>query len=428
MQLVTAAQLLPIDQPAMSNGAMIINNGKILAVGTAAALAAEHPAATRIDYPEHVILPGLVNAHLHVDMAQFYPPHPAAEGNQEGGAPSPHLQWQQAALTFRFENRLDHSKESIRYCAERLQHYGVTCVGALTTFDAAVPLFAGTGLRAVVFPEIFASRAAEVTQDRFESALALLEKYAGHSDRIRFGLAPLAPYLLSRQVLHIVSQHVAGAQLPLQIHAAESFEEMEFFFNSSGPIGTELFPLFGWGPATGQPLPPPFHKTPIRYLEEIGFLAAHPTIVGGVQLAADDLPILQRNGCAVVYCPQAVRQFGLGEFPYGKLREHGVPVALGTEALFTPTDGDLWAEMRAALQSGGIGATDVLHMATLGGAHALRCSDTIGSLTAGKAADYLVLDLPPRERDRGLEEALVRFTTPPQIRHRFVAGIELPHA
>jgi cytosine/adenosine deaminase-related metal-dependent hydrolase len=98
-------------------------------------------------------------------------------------------------------------------------------------------------MRAVVYAEIFGGSGGTTAQDRFESALALVEKYNDESsDRLRVGLGPLAPYLISRHVLKIASQHAQHMGIPIQIHAAESFAEMEFFYDSKGPIADVLLP------------------------------------------------------------------------------------------------------------------------------------------------------------------------------------------
>jgi len=431
MEIISASVCLPVDQAPLADGGIAIDHGKIVAVGTAAELAKQYPDATVHNHPKQALIPGLVNAHLHVDLAQFCcTPFVATPASETTEAPpsTPHVHWLRQSLEFRQKAQLPQIIESIQHCLTRLTQYGVTTVGAFSTYDAAHELFAKSGLRATIFAELFGSAPAEGTQDRFESALALHEKLGNGNNHIQLGLAPLAPYLLSRNVLGIVSQHAAADHIPLAIHAAESFEEMEFFFNSSGPIGTEIFPLMGWGAASGQELPPPYKKTPIQYLADIGFLAAHPTIIGGLHLSAGDVALLKKHACCVVFCPRAVRAFSLGEFPLGKLLEAGVTVALGTEAQFSSTNGDVWDEMRAALQFGGLPADQVLRMATLESAKTLGRADTIGSLTPGKFADYVLVDLPtPTSAERAAEQ-LIQSTTTTRVHNVVVGGKSLKNA
>lgn len=428
MELITAAYCLPIDCERIQNGGIVIDNEKIVAVGTADELAAKYPEAKRTDYPEQVLLPGLINAHLHIDLAHFRcpRPHPA----QSALAASPHVYWLKQSFEARHTISVDSTLESINRCLKQMVQNGVTCVGAMTNYDGTANLIDKSGLRAVVFPELYGGGPTGLSQDRFESTLAIIEENADqpNNGRVKLGFGPLAPYLLSRNLLQIISSYAKADSIPVQLHAAESFDEMEFFYNSSGPIGTDIFPLLGWGEASEQALPPPFRKTPVNYLEEIGILAAHPSIVGCVQLSASDIPKLKKNGCRVVFSPRAIRDFGLGEFPYGKLVEEDVPVALGTESAFDSTDGDLWDEMRIALEMSGISPKEILTMSTLGGAKALGWENNLGSLSIGKQADYIIIDLPPLSSAEDLTDALIRNTTSKSVRKTVVNNVSLKSA
>ncbi len=418
MDLLTAAYCLPMDQEPICGGGIVVQDGKILAVGLAATLAAQFPNATRRDFPTGVLLPGLVNAHYHLDLAQFSVPKrdPSAKSDH-----STHSYWLTESIRYRQAHSLDKVSDVVQYATERMARGGITCIGAHSSFDGSVAALRRSGLRGVVFLELFGSNPALFSQDRFESALAILEQPTASNGRVRVGLGPLAPYLLSRNMLQIVCQHAVTERTPLQIHVAESMDEMEFFFNSSGPIGTNLFPLLGWGAAAEQPLPPPFQKTPLRYLDDIGFLESAPTLVGCVQLSDADLPILQRRKCTVVFAPRAVEHFGFGTFPYEKLARHNIPLALGVEALSQSTDVDLWDEMRAAGRYN-IPADVILKMATAGGAHALGLSQETGQLTSGMWADYQVIDLPPEHPTATLAERILDHTTPANVRCVAVAG------
>lgn len=421
MELISAQYLVAESFAPLANGAIIVDDGKIVAVGERADLTARYPNLSAQHHHEHhVLMPGLINAHIHPDLASFVPDTPEKK-------PTPDMSlfthWHKQALEFRSRVRLDQLAASIRTTLGRSIQYGITTLGLSTSYDACAELVEPTGLRAVVFPEVHAAKAGEASQDRFESALAVIEQHLDTPhDLIGFGLAPLAPYLLSRQGLSILSRHAVDLNIPVQIHAAESFDEMEFFFNASGPIGAELFPMLGWGPEHGQSLPPAFQKTPIKYLEEVGVLAAATAIIGVVQLGVQDIPVLLKHRCTVVHCPSAVRALQLGEFPMGKLLEKGVPIALGTESHLLPSDGDLWAEMKVLLTSGGLSPAQILTMATSGGARALRLDGRTGALAAGKSADYLVVETPPCPDVHFLLDALIRHTTSNRIRQVVVDG------
>lgn len=417
MELITAAQCVPIEGAPITDGGIAVDAGKIVSVGSATALAQQFPYATRRDFPHGVLLPGLVNAHCHLDLVQFSVP------KQDPTVPtdhSAHSYWLTESIRFRQAHGPDKFRDAVQYAIERLARGGVTSVGAFSSFDGAVPSVRRSGLRGVVYLELFGSNPPFFAQDRFETALAILDQPLGGNDRLRVGLGPLAPYLLSRNLLQIIRRHAESEHIPVQIHVAESMDEMEFFFNSSGPIGTNLFPLLGWGAAAEQPLPHPFQKTPLRYLEDIGFLDTAPTLVGCVQLSDADVPVVQRRQCPVVFSPRAIEHFGLGTFPYAKLAQQNIPMAFGSEALSFAVDGDLWDEMRAARQYP-IGAEAILKMATLGGAHALGLAQATGSLAVGKCADYQIVDAPP-DGTAPFFDRLLDHTTPANVRHVAVGG------
>lgn len=410
MELITAKFVLPIDQDVIPNGAVALDDGKIVAVGTAQSLTTQYPDATVRNFDTHVVMPGLVNAHAHLDLTHFL------------GDDTNFIQWLVSMLKYQRSAQMAQLIPAIQRGLSQVIASGTTCVGDFASCEATFQLAKEMGVRTVIFPSI-AGGIGMQAQDRFESALALVEKYLDEDEpTIHAGLGPSAPYLLSRHLLRVTSQHAKEMGVPLMIHATESFAEMEFFFDSQGPIGTDLFPSLGWG----NDLPPAFRKTPIQYLNDIGFLDASPTIIGGIHLGARDFALLARHMCRVVFCPRANKIFAHGKFPWNKLHDNGIPVALGTEATTQPPDFNLWQEMKTVLEnelaSDNPSAKDLLHMATMGGARALGLEHRVGSLTPGKLADIIAVEAPDMADPHFLQDALIRQTTPLHVRLVMVNG------
>lgn len=412
MELITANFVLPIDHDPIPNGAVAVEGTKIAAVGTLSDLKAQYPNAAVRTFTSHVLMPGLVNAHAHLDLTYFL------------GEDDNFIHWLISMLKYQRTAEMAQLIPAIQRGLSQVIASGTTCVGDFASCEATFQLAKEMGVRTVIFPTITGGLGVQA-QDRFESALALVEKYLDEKEdegTIHTGLGPLAPYLLSRNLLKITSQHAKELGVPLMIHVTESFSEMEFFFDSQGPIGTELFPSIGWG----DELPPAFRKTPIQYLNDIGFLDAQPTIIGGIHLGARDFALLARHMCRVVFCPRANRVFEHGKFPWTKLHDNGIPVALGTEATSNPPDFNLWQEMKAVLEgelaSDKPTAKDLLHMGTMGGARALGLGHRIGSLTPGKLADMIVVEMPEMVDPHFLHDALIRQTTPLHVRLVMVNG------
>jgi len=424
MEIITASYALPMtaDCPVVKDGAVAVELGRIHAFGKASELKEKFPEASVKSFPEGILMPGLVNAHCHLDLVAFHNPY-ALPGEEITRDES--IDFTQNLLdTIDFKHDTDAERviEGVQRGINRLIETGVTCVGDMTQFEGTFKLLRETGLRAVVFPEVLAGRG-EAAQQKFEVALALIEKYtdATHT-RVQVGLGAYAPYLLSRNLLRIMSQHARDASIPLKIHAAESFAEMEFFFDSQGPIATEIFPSLGW-----QELPPAQRKTPIAYLADIAFFEAPTTIVGGLHLSAKDFPLLARHLTKVVWCPTYNRVMKHGIFPYSKLKEHGIPIGLGTECWIGRLGFNMWEEMRTAClaESAAQPPTprEVLRMATLGGARSLGIDHVTGTLEKGKKADFIVVQSPgwkEADGDDALYAGLVEKTEPHHVHHSVV--------
>lgn len=415
MELITAKYVLPMDGEAIEDGAILVEFSKICTVGKTEDLKKSHPDAAISENPNSVLMPGLINAHTHLDLTGAF-----NFGREDTKMPD-YIDWLLVILNHRSKSSIRDTIISVQGAVKQLIASGTTCVGDMTCFEGTFNIMEEMGIRAVIFPEIYAG-AGEAAQDRYETALALAEKYIErNSDLLTVGLGPFAPYLLSRNLLSIISQHAKTMGIPVQIHAAESFAEMEFFYDSRGSIATTLFPSIGWT----DELPPPHHKTPIQYLSEIGFLDASPAIVGGLHLGIRDFTSIARNMCRAIYCPRTNHFLGHGTFPFGKLREHGIPIGIGTDTLNGPTGFNLWDEMRFTQETAVTPmptTKEILQMATIGGARVLSMEHIVGSLTEGKQADYILIDLPECPTISLIYDAVIRNTRPSNVRKVIVRG------
>lgn len=418
MKLISAPWLLfPEGSDSLQDGALAIDEDKIIAVGTKENLKNEFPKALHEDFPKGVLIPGLVNAHCHIDRIGFFERFTIETENQL----SP-VTWLLEGLHYLSKTPAGTVSDKIQKGLGQLLSNGTTCIGAMTHYEGTFLLFQNHPIRGVIFQEIL-SGPDKRAQQRFEVALALMEQYSNAKpSHLKIGFGPYAAYLLSKNLLNIIVGHSKDANLPLQMHAAESFAETEFFYDSKGSIATQLFPAIGW-----EELPPAFRKTPIQYLEEIGFFTTPISLIGGYQLSTSDFARLAKARATVVYCPSANRRFKLGQLSLKSLNEHNIPVALGTE-LVTQSEGfDLWEEMRLALKEGSNPLPtpfELLKMATLGGAKALNFEKEIGSLSPGKKADYLVVDIPDGDCSTldGLCKGLVLQTTSSSIKRVAIGG------
>lgn len=418
MKIITASWVLPLNhQGPISHGAIVIDKDKIAAVGPIAAIKKQYADLAIEDFPDCVLMPGLVNAHCHLDRVGFYKRFSIETENNF----SP-VAWLLESLRYLSSTSSGTVANKMEEALDQILKTGTTCLGTMAHYEGAYPLVKNSPLRGVVFQEIL-SGPDKRAQQRFEVALALIEQYKeAKPSHLKIGFGPYSAYLLSKNLLNIISRHAKDFNLPLQIHAAEHFAEMEFFYESKGTIADQLFPAIGW-----EELPPPHRKTPIQHLEDIGFFSTPLSIVGCYQMGASDFPRLARSLSRVVYCPSANRRFNLGSFPLKELQRQGIPVALGTEVFSNENGFDLWEEMRLALKEGSNPIPtplELLKMATLGGAYALGFEKEIGSLEAGKKADYILVKKPYGEdlSEEGLLKELILQTTSASIEKVVING------
>lgn len=420
MEIITASYALPMTNgcPVVEDGAIAVELGKIYAFGPLKDICKCYPKAEVKSYDGATLMPGLINAHCHLDLIAYFEGTPTFL-NPEATVQGEFVDTLVSTIDFKHDAQPERVIAGIQKGIGRLIETGVTCVGDMTHFEGTFKLMREMGLRAIIFPEILAGRG-EAAQQKFEVALALLDKYTDAShDRVRVGLGPYAPYLLSRNLLKIIAQHAKEATIPLVIHAAESFAEMEFFFDSQGPIASEVFPALGW-----TELPPAQRKTPVEYLAEIGFFEAPTAIVGGLHLSARDFPTLARHLVRVIWCPTQNRLMKHGTFPYTKLSEHGVSIGLGTDLWLTRTGFSIWDEMRTGMQDTqpAPSSKEMLRLATFGSARALGIDHLVGTLEEGKKADYIIVDSRGMASSETLYDYLITTTLPQHVRQVVVNG------
>lgn len=413
MKAIAASYLLPINGKPIHDGMIVCDDdGCIVAVGEKKTLLKTYPDITVDDFPDHLMMPGLVNAHTHLDLL-FFP--------NTGESPQ-FFNW----LVSGWDHRKKMTPADRRHCLEegmqQLLRAGTTSVGDVGQYVGVVSQAANSPLRMVLFPEILTGGDTSIMEN-YESAFQQLEEIMGSSSsRLTGGIAPYAAYTLSKNLLKVLTQQSREMKIPLKIHVAESFQEMQFFYESTGEIAEKLFPQMGWA----SQLPPEYRKTPIQYLESIGFLEGKPTLVGCNHLSETDLQSIAKSGAKVIHSPRSNAYLKLGLPPLKKLLSLGIPVAIGTDGTSSLHSLSVWDEMRYMMDHYPEGERpeplDLLKMATLHGARALGLEKSVGSLESGKMADLLLIRLPKESSLSDLPAWLVSHVTPREIAAVFIEG------
>lgn len=358
--------------------------GRIAYVGTRGAA----PAASHVvQLGSAFLLPGLVNAHTHLELTVM-------RGYLEEG---PFRQWI-ARLTTARTQVLDEGAllASARLGIAEGLLAGITTFADTSASGVVLDAMTQMGVRGISFQEVFGPDPAQCDASMAELQRRIAELSARTSQLVRLGASPHAPYTVSDQLYSAVARFAAAAELPLAVHIAESVDETSFVTQGVGPFAD------GWR-SRGIAVSPRAASS-IALLEATGVLATRPLLIHCVQATASDIDLIARARCAVVHCPASNAKLGHGVAPLESLLDAPVRVALGTDSVASNNHMDLIGEARLAVlfaraksQSIGLDAPRALAMATLDGARALGIDAETGSLEVGKSADLAAFRVEPRD-------------------------------
>lgn len=408
MKRYHARWVVPITAPSIHDGTVVVDGARIAYVGPRASA----PPGDDVDLEDAVLLPGLVNAHTHLELTAF-----------RGLMPDvPFRDWivrlQSAKVSVMTPERsLDSARLGI---AEGLRA-GVTTYGDTCDSGAALPAMCEMGVRGIVYQEVFSPSPDE---SRVADAIAALrlrltELAPRQTPLVRLGISPHAPYTVS-DPLFIAA---AGAGYPLAVHIAESDAETRLVRDGDGPFADGLRRR---GIAVA-----PRGRSPIALLESLGVLRARPLLIHAVYIDDADIAAIATAQATVAHCPVSNAKLGHGIAPLDRLLAAGVAVGLGSDSMASNDRMDLLEETRAAalaqrVRTGrpeALPPRDALTLATLGGARALGIDDRVGSLEPGKDGDLAAFPLPAGFGDANPEAAAVFALGGTPARLVTVAGV-----
>jgi len=397
-----AAWVLPIAGPPVPDGWVAIDKGHVAAV---AGSGSEEPGsghASAVDLGDAAILPGLVNAHTHLELSYLRDEVP----------PAPEfLTWIRRIVAARRTRSADASdiSTSVERAIEEARASGTAVVGDISNTLVSFEPLVRSRLAAVVFYELIRFSHDDPTEFMNE-ALGRIRSLPG-AGRVKVSLAAHAPYSVAPAVFRAIREGAEQNRFaPCSVHLSESAEEVEFIKSGTGPWRTFLEELGVWDSQFAVP-----GVTPVEYLDQGGFLGNRLLAVHGVQMSVDDLARLAARGTTLVTCPRSNGHTGAGAPPLEDFYASGVPVAIGTDSLASAPDLNVFAElatMRALAPS--VPASALLRSATLEGARALGFEADYGTIEPGKSGCLLAVDIPPGTVD--VEEYLVSGVQPAQLR------------
>ncbi len=370
LRLYRAPWVVPVSSAVIPDGAVVVDSNSIVAVGSFEEIFSQFP-----DVPvtecSGVILPALVNAHIHLDLSVFGPvPQESSESTM--------CDWISSLLAKRLSSNC--SDDEIRDAAEKAaRDQYASGVGLmldisnryLGTFDSCpaeiVSLFEMLG------PTQAAQRDAITTISELPSERMV----TGH-----------APYSTTPDLLSYIKKRCTAQNAVFSLHLAENRDESLLLIHGTGCFAQFLKDRG----AVSDTFPIPGIDTSgvVGYLQKRGILDRKTLCVHCVHMSSEEMKILAESQAHVCLCPCSNRFLSVGTAPLEKFLDFGMLPALGTDSVTSNPQLDIWEEMALLRKNHPtVAAETILSMATLGGAVAMHRDNRYGSIEKGRTSDIL---------------------------------------
>ena len=404
--IINARWLVPVtpSQQVLENHAVIIKDGRIVALMPSDAAKQEYSAPVIQNLPEHCLIPGLINNHTHSAMSLF-----------RGLADDlPLMTWLNDYIwpaEGRFVSDAFVQAGTTLAIAEMLRG-GTTCMNDMYFFpEATARVIDKSGMRAclgmlvIEFPTNWAS-----SVDEYLHKGQQLHDHYRHHPRVSTAYAPHAPYTVANKTFESIIVNAEEMDLPIHMHVHET----------AGEIAQSV---------------DEFGMRPIERLKQIGVLSPRLIAVHMTQLTQEEMLWCSEAGVHIAHCPESNLKLASGFCPVSELDKLAVNISIGTDGAASNNDLDMFAEMRqAALLAKAVGkdpssipAHRALEMATINAAKALGLEMDIGSIEAGKYADLTAVSLNTIETQPFFDviSQLVYATGRDKVTDVWVAGKQL---
>jgi len=401
--IIRARIVATMDGPPIDNGAVVVSEDRVVDVGKFAEIKT-HNADEVVDLGEQALLPGLINAHCHLDYTCLRAKIPPQKSFTD---------WIRSINAEKDKLSPKDYVASINEGLAEARRFGTTAIANLTAFPELISQVQPP-IRTWWFAELIDIRAPERTNELIDSAIEALKQTP------RWGLAPHALFTASKDLFRRCEEIAQREHILLTTHLAESREEVEMFRAASGP-------LYEFIKSIGRAMDDCGKETPLglfldlidsgrspnrpRTIEVnrpyLSWIVAHLN-----ELTESDFEMLERSNSKfhVVHCPRSHNYFGHGPFAFDRLRSFGFNICLGTDSLASNESLSLFAEMRAFQKNfSRVSPEEIFRMVTVNPARALRQENALGQIRTGFGADLIAV---PCSGSTDIFEQIIDFQNP----------------
>jgi cytosine/adenosine deaminase-related metal-dependent hydrolase len=370
---IFAAWVAPMTGPPVRDAAVVLDAGTIVGVASAAAIRRAFPSGDDVDLGSAVILPGLVNAHTHLELSHLTP----------GPTPAGFVDWL-LDLMRRAPAGGASPGDAVKIGIAQCLRFGVTSVGDISAMPAVTrPVLAASPLAGVACGEVRAmAKRRGFLGERLAAAAVPIS-----GGRVVAGISPHAPYSIETDGYRSCLEAAIARDLPLTTHLAESKDEAEFLADQTGPFRQLWAALDAWDDAVPRSI-----GGPVRLARDLGLLDYPKTSLAHLNYCDDDeLQLLARGRASVVYCPRTHDYFGHPPHRWREMLSRGINVAVGTDSCASSADLNLVDDLRLLHRiAPEMSVASLWEMATVRAARAIG-SDA-GTIGIGRAADLVAFE------------------------------------
>lgn len=383
-KIYSARWVLPICSAPISDGAVAVEGPLIVGVGAQAEIERQYPDAQVSDYRDSVILPGLINAHSHLELTAMRGFLEKEENN--------FFAWLRKLTVARLAMTSEDLFVSATLGVVEAARAGITCLADSSSFaQQSMRALKEVGLRGIVYQESFGPDPRLAAENLGKMHQQLDDLRPLETNLIKAGVSPHAPYTVSGPQLKLISRLAIEEDTPLMMHAAESAAEQMFLTDGTGPFAEGL-------KQRGIEWQPPKLST-VDYLQAQGILETQPLLAHCINVNDSDLELIKNARAGIAHCPKSNAKLRHGRARFGDLIRPGIAVGLGSDSVASNNNCDLLEEARFAtltartVSNEEVTAEDALFAATLGGARAMHLDHLVGCLREGLQADMAIVNI-----------------------------------